>query len=276
MDETQGLSSEVPVSETLADENLESPVSNENDVDSKTESPSYATDKDSLAVQKRLKRLERNHQRELRSVQDELAQVRRIAEMQSSQNSQNGSGQSNGVNGMLSPDGSGSYMPPQGEDERIARAVEMAFQRQNQQMQQLQQHQNQQYMANKYQDLSKRLDIGSDKYDDFDSVVRDNPKFTETMRDVSLGLPHPEEVLYHIGKTPDVLEKISSLKPIDQMKEMIALSHTLTSGGMKSPSKSADTLGEIRATPRSSSSIDENTPISDLKTRIRDQGLKWK
>jgi len=270
MDEAQGLSSEMPVSEETSDQVLESPVSaDETEGQSNDEPSSAKTDKDSLGFQKRLKRLERNHQRDLRMLQEENAQLRRIAEMQSAQGSQQGSG--------LAPNG--QLPPPQTEEERIARAVSLVLQKQEEQKQLLQQQQNQQYLQSKYQDLNRRFDMGSDKYDDFDDVVRSptNTKFTASMRDIALGLPNPEEVLYHIGKNPDVLDKISNLRPLDQMKEMISLSHSLISGGNKSQPKAADTIGDIRATPRTSSAgITESTPISDIKARIRNQGFKWK
>jgi len=269
MDEAQGLSSEMPVSEETSDQVLESPVSaDETEGQSNDEPSSAKTDKDSLGFQKRLKRLERNHQRDLRMLQEENAQLRRIAEMQSAQGSQQGSG--------LAPNG--QLPPPQTEEERIMRAVQMIRANDQAEQQKQLQQQNQQYLANKYQDLNKRLDMGSDKYDDFDDVVRaPDAKFTSNMRDIALGLPNPEEVLYHIGKNPDVLDKISNLRPLDQMKEMISLSHSLISGGNKSQPKAADTIGDIRATPRTSSAgITESTPISDIKARIRNQGFKWK
>lgn len=157
-------------------------------------------------------------------------------------------------------------------DEQIHRAVSLALQAKEQQERQAQQAQQAMLVQQEYQNLHHRLDAASDKYDDFDDVVRgENAKFTDVMRDTALVLPNAEDVLYKLGKNPAELERISKLPPIQQARELVTLSHALTAGGMGKGTNGAQTkvMGEIKGTPSSSVEINGKTPVSVLRDKLK-------
>jgi len=134
-----------------------------------------------------------------------------------------------------------------------------------------------QHVHRKYQDLSSHLDHMADKYDDFDELVRghDAP-FTTQLRDAALVLPKSGpgsagEVLYKLGKNKEDLERISKLHPLDQVTEMVKLSHALISGsGNQGGNQTHRPLGNIKNNPvTNSGAVTEKTSVGELRKRMR-------
>jgi len=229
-------------------------------VNEETHEPEGESNKgDSLSVQKRLKQQKRAHEREIRELHA------RMAEMQS----------------QSQPNQQQQYSPqeaqgnPSGMDDAIHKAVSFALQHKEMEERKMKEMEGQREIAKQYQDLNKHLDSTSDKYDDFEDVVRgDSTPFTAHMRDAALMLPKKGpgsagEVLYKLGKDPEELARISKLHPVKQASELVALSHALIAGGEQKQSQSRP-LGSIKANPVvNSAGITEKTPVSDIRDRMK-------
>jgi hypothetical protein len=160
-------------------------------------------------------------------------------------------------------------------DAQIHKAVSYALQHKDMEERRAKDAERMQHVHRQYQELDKHLDNTSDKYDDFDDVVRgDHAPFTPHMRDAALMLPRKGngsagEVLYKLGKNSSELERISKLHPLDQASEMVKLSHALISGGENTSSQSRP-LGQIKSNPVTNShTVTDKTPVSELRKRMK-------
>jgi len=76
--------------------------------------------------------------------------------------------------------------------------------------------------------FNERIEKFSDTVDDFDEVVRnENLSITQVMADAASEMETGAEVLYHLGKNPDVAREISRLSPFSQAREMGRIEATL-------------------------------------------------
>ena len=236
--------------------------------ESQGESPQSNVKDDPLYVQKRLKQQKRAHEREIRELH---------AKINSMQN--NGSVNTAGTQQDQSPYQPGSV------DDQIHKAVSHVLGLREQEEQRAKQQQSQMHVAKQYQELNKHLDNVSDKYDDFDDVVRgqDTP-FTPHMRDAALLLDMDHnnpgsagEVLYKLGKNPEELSRISKLHPLEQAREMNKLARALIKGGdnEKSAASQPKVMGAIKNSPvRNNTQITDKTPISTLRERMKSRDWK--
>jgi hypothetical protein len=210
-----------------------------------------------VGVKERLGRQEKRHQRELRQMKAELqAMQQMMSQPQQSQDNQ----QMN------------SYGDPNSAvDEQIHKAVSLALHAQEEQKRKAKEQESQDHVNRRYSSLNSDLDKASDKYDDFDDVVRaQDAPFTPAMRDAALFLDNPAEVLYKLGKNKEELKRIAQLHPVDQAKEMVKLSHALMSGGgnaEKSPQSRP--MGNIKNNPVNPSSVSEKTPVGELRRQMK-------
>ncbi|HXK00708.1 MAG TPA: hypothetical protein VNF93_02340 [Buchnera sp. (in: enterobacteria)] len=145
-----------------------------------------------------------------------------------------------------------------------------------------QQYQNAQHVYKKQSELASTLDKHSEKYDDFDDVVKakDAP-YTESMQAVALllhdipGMDIPE-TLYRLGKDKNKLHEISKLHPLDQAKEVMKLAiATMNNGGSKSNNTASQPLGNIKNNPVTSSSVNSKTSVGEIRRRMKENGNKW-
>ena len=220
-------------------------------------SPSEAHhESDPVYVQKRLKRQQRAHEREMREMRDAMSNMQQ--QHQAPQHEAE------------------SYQGNPG-DEQIHRAVSYALQHRDMEERKAHESRQMQHVHRKYQDLSSHLDHMADKYDDFDDLVRghDAP-FTSQLRDAALVLPKngagsAGEALYKLGKNKEDLERISKLHPLDQVSEMVKLSHALISGGGSPGSTQTHRpLGNIKNNPVSNSGgVTDKTSVRNLRKRMR-------
>lgn len=253
--------------ENLADEVMES-VGVKDEGEGTENSVTDEAKTDPLYVQKRLKQQKRSHEREIRELHA------KIGELQNS-------------NTMQQPSDYQAENPyadqPQagGVDEQIHRAVSYALGHKDREERKAKDAERVAYVHRQLGELNKHLDGVSDKYDDFDDVVRgQTTPFTTYMRDASLTLPRTGkgsagEVLYSLGKSPEELKRISQLHPLDQMSEMVKLSHALMAGNDKTSSPSSKPLGNVKSNPvTNSASITEKTSVSEIRKRMQ-SGRKW-
>ncbi len=255
-----------PEQEVLADEVNESLGMSDDGTEARGDAHEHHEDKkseDPLYVQKRLKQQKRAHEREVRELHA------RMADMQSQMN-QNQQPQ------QQSMDQSMQGGSPQGVDEQIHKAVSYALQHKENEERKAHQAEQAMHVQKQYDGLHKHLDNMSDKYDDFDEVVRGHDvPITTAMRDASLLLPQEGpgsagEVLYKLGKDRDALNRIKNLHPLEQARELNKLSRSLEIGGNKLMSEPPRTLGNIKSNPVSNSAaVTDKTPVSDLRKRMR-------
>lgn len=162
-------------------------------------------------------------------------------------------------------------------NENIYAAVTKALQIQKEQEHRAKEAEKMQHVHKQYQNLKDQLDNGSSKYDDFDDVVNsDDAPYTEAMRDAALLIGNPSETLYHLGKDRDKLKKLSELHPLEQAKEVVRMSIALMSGnGKKESSDNFKPLGQIKNNPVNTTHVNENTSVSDLRSRMKSGNKHW-
>lgn len=221
---------------------------------------------DPLYVQKRLKQQKRAHDRELREMHA------RIAELQNQVSPNNQQNDASAYSGNAQPQQFGQP----GMDETIQKAVGFALQHRDMEERKAKEAQAQAELAKQYQSMQRHLDQTSDKYDDFDQVVRESHlPFTPTIRDAALllgseGAGSAGEVLYKLGKNPQELERISKLLPHQQAAEVIALGKALERGSNEKGSSQPKSLGTIKANPVvNSAGINDKTPPSAIRALMK-------
>jgi hypothetical protein len=218
------------------------------------------------AVQKRVHALKRNHRKEIRELHD------RISAMESMRSGDSANpGQQIHHNPYDSPG-----QPPvvgMNEEERIQHAVRMALGMKDHEERQAKNAEMQTHVHKQYQRLNDEFDNASEKYDDFDDVVRDKDMpFTPHVRDALLLVENPAEVAYKLGKNRGELERISKLHPLDQAREVNKLSFSLMGNHGNKPTANQKTapMGGIRPNPVSSSTaVTGKTPPGEIRRRMK-------
>jgi hypothetical protein len=262
MDAAQDMSGQEK--ETLAGDVMESlgePQEAGQDLDQSHDSNGGQSPNDPLYVQKRLKQQKRAHEREIRALHDQIRSM-----------------QSQGDQSMQSPQASamGTMDSPQSGDmaTHIQSAVNQVLAHRDMEERKIKQAEHQAHVEKQYQDLNKHLDSTSDKYDDFDDIVRGDTPYTAHMRDAALLLPRSgpgsaAETLYKLGKNPEELERIRKLLPIEQARELHALSHALVRGADNKPTPESRPMGGIKSNPVVNYAITDKTPSSEIRARMK-------
>lgn len=173
-------------------------------------------DTDPVSVQQRLNKQASRHRREMREMQEQVARLQNhVQSMQTSPDSQ------------VTP----FQQAVSQSDDPIARAVHAALQAQEAHKQQMAAAEQQAHVQKQYERLNQHFDKASEKYEDFDDVVRGNDApFSHAIRDALLLVDNPAEVAYKLGKNRDDLSRIAKLHPIDQAREVNKLSFALMGG----------------------------------------------
>ncbi len=217
------------------------------------------------SVQKRVHALKRNHRKEIRELHD------RISHMEAMRGGDSANpGQQIHHNPYDSP---GQPTPPgMNEDERIQHAVRLALGMKEHEEKQAKNAEMQTHVHKQYQRLNDEFDHASDKYDDFDDVVRGSDvPFTPHVRDALLLVENPAEVAYRLGKNRSELERISKLHPLDQAREVNKLSFSLMGNhGKPTANQKTTPMGGIRQNPVSSSTaVTGKTPPGEIRRRMK-------
>jgi hypothetical protein len=266
MDSAQEMSNQ---DKELAGEVMESlgePKEAASEINESHESVGHENTNDPLYVQKRLKQQKRAHEREMREMHARMAEMQSRMSPNQPEQSQQG----------------GHYEAPQGGiEEQIHKAVSYALGHKEREESKAREAKNAAHVHKQYHELHKHLDKVADEIDDFDEVVRgEDAPFSAHMRDAALFLPKSGpgsagKVLYHLGKNPDQLHRISNLHPLDQAAEMVKLSHALISGGEQKGSQPRP-LGQIKSNPVvNTHAVNDKTPVSELRKRMKAGSKNW-
>ncbi len=221
---------------------------------------------DPYGVKKRLGMQAKKHQREMRQMQEQLMRMQTHINGDSAnphaseynQNPYNSPGQPSAV--------------PMSEEEKIQKAVRFALGAKEHQERQEKDAERQAHVHKQYKRMNDEFDKASDKYDDFDDVVRgDDVPFTPHVRDALLLVENPADVAYRLGKNKSELERISKLHPLDQAREVNKLSFSLMGGNNGKPSKSSSNpMGSVKVNPaHSSNAVTDKTPPSVIRARMK-------
>jgi hypothetical protein len=226
---------------------------------------------DPYGVKKRLGMQAKKHQREMRQMQSQMLQLQQqmAGQPSDSTNTQVPHNPQNAYPSYGQPNGA-----TMSEEEKIQRAVQLALGMKDQEQKQAMRAQQQAHVQKQYQNLNDEFDKASDKYDDFDDVVRgENVPFTPHVRDALLLVNNPADVAYRLGKNPSELERISQLHPLDQAREVNKLSFSLMNGGNgknTSGANKSNPMGQIKGNPAiSSGAVTGNTPPSTIRARMK-------
>lgn len=214
---------------------------------------------------KKLGMQEKRHKKEMRKMQQQLDELR--SHLGSRPEPQH------------SPENMGAYnsQPEMSENlnPQIYAAVQKALQ-----MEKDREHV--QHIHKQYESLKSHLDSASEKYDDFDDVVKsDDAPYTETMKGIATvihGIPglDASETLYHLGKDRNKLHKLSQLPPIEQSREVLKMAMSLMNSSNKpNANNESKPLGQIKNNPVHSKYVNENTPASEIRRRMKSGEKKW-
>jgi hypothetical protein len=220
------------------------------------------------AVRKRIHQQAKKHHREMRVMQDQLSNL----QVQLGQGRDFHQQPTNPYNSPGQPNA-----PTSSEEERIQKAVRYALDAKDAESRKAKEAESQAHVQRQYQRLHDEFDKASDKYEDFDDVVRGDAPFSPAMRDALLFVDNPAEVAYKLGKNRQELSRLSQLHPLDQAREINKLSFALMNGngGKASSSPRSNPINPLRANPvNNSSAVTEKTPVSNIRTRMK-QGT-WK
>ena len=225
-----------------------------------------ANEDDPISVKKRLGMQAKKHQREIRALHERLSQMQTMMSGDSA-NPQ----QSHNYNSNPYPSPGQPNPPGMNEEEKIQHAVRMALGMKEHEQRQADEAQKMAHVHKQYQRLNDEFDRASDKYEDFDDVVRgDDMPFTPHVRDALLLVENPAEVAYRLGKNRSELERISKLHPLDQAREVNKLSFSLMGGSSGKPQSSKPApLGTIRSNGANSSAVTGKTPPSEIRARMK-------
>jgi hypothetical protein len=222
-------------------------------------------------VQKRLHSQSNKHRKEMRQMQEQMMQMQAQFQNANMDSANPANHQTHNSNPYPSP---GQPNPPgMSEEDRIHQAVRYALGAKDHEERKAKEAQHASHVHKQYQRLNDEFDKASDKYDDFDDVVRhEDVPFTPHVRDALLLVENPAEVAYRLGKNKSELERISRLHPLDQAREVNKLSFSLMGGkdGKSSSPTKASPLGNIRQNPaHSSHAITDKTPPSEIRRRMK-------
>jgi len=226
-----------------------------------------ASQDEPYSIKKRLGMQAKKHQREMRQLHDRIEQMHAMMAGGDSANPQY-------TNHTTNPYNSPGQPPPpsMSEEDRIQQAVRYALGAKEHEEKQAKVAESQAHVHKQYQRLNNEFDKASEKYEDFDDVVRgDDVPFTPHVRDALLLVENPADVAYKLGRNKAELERISKLHPLDQAREVNKLSFSLLGGNdSKSPSSKSAPMGSVRVNPVSSSgAITGKTPPSVIRARMK-------
>ena len=121
-------------------------------------------------------------------------------------------------------------------------------------------------------DFSVRESDYSADFDDYHSVTRSTDlKLSQEMVDVAQGSEHGPAILYHLGKNPDVSERLARMAPMDMAREIGRIEATQLakppsiSKAPKPPTKLKGT--DTASTVRSDTAASDNLTTEEWRRR---------
>jgi len=226
-----------------------------------------AAEDDPYGVKKRLGMQAKKHQREMRQMQEQMLRL------QAQFGGDSANPQQSAYNSNPYPSPGQPNPAAMSEEEKIQKAVRFALGAKEHEEKQAKMAERQAHVHKQYQRLNDEFDRASEKYEDFDDIVRDgDAPFTDHVRDALLLVENPAEVAYRLGKNRAELERISQLHPLDQARQVNKLSFSLMGGnnGKTSAPTKSNPLGTVRANPaHSSTAVTDKTPPSVIRARMK-------
>lgn len=219
------------------------------------------------SIKKRLGMQAKKHQREMRQLHERIEQMQNMIGGGDSANPQHSAYSQNFYSSPGQPN-----PPAMSEEEKIQKAVRFALGAKDHEEKQAKAAEVQAHVHKQYQRLNDEFDRASEKYEDFDDVVRgDDIPFTPHVRDALLLVENPADVAYKLGRNKAELERISRLHPLDQAREVNKLSFSLMGGSSGKPTSSKPApLGAVRANPaNSSTAVTDKTPPAVIRARMK-------
>lgn len=260
MDDNASLNQESNEPEVMESLGVDAPASE----DSSDESAQggLVKDSDPHAIKKRLGQQAKKHQREMRQMQEQIASMQSMMNRPNQMPPQMDSMAPQNSNGMSI-------------EEQIQRGVRYALQAREEQEKQAKEAERMAHVHRQYERLNEEFDKASDKYDDFDDVVRghDAP-FSPAIRDALLMVHNPSEVAYKLGKNRQDLDRISKLHPLEQAREVNKLSFALM-GGNSAPSASRGSSNSLMENVKSKPVVNSQ-PNTASSIRARMKAGTWK
>jgi len=217
------------------------------------------------SIKKRLGMQAKKHAREMRQMQEHMMRMQAQLGGDSANPQQNYNSNPYPSPGQPNP-------PAMSEEEKIHKAVRFALGAKENEERQAKEAEHVTHVHKQYQRLNDEFDKASDKYDDFDDMVRgDDVPFTPHVRDALLLVENPAEVAYRLGKNKSELERISRLHPLDQAREVNKLSFSLMGNhGKPTANQKSTPMGGIRQNPaHSSTAVTDKTPPSVIRARMK-------
>ncbi len=261
----------VNADQSVSADAVDSSVVDDPSVSSDDNSPSSGSDIDYDAwpdsAKKRIGKKNKYHRRELDSMKYRL-------EEQMSINAQLASAAPHSYQEQQAQ--AGYEQPQQGVDQNsVQYQVAAEFKRredeQNYQVAQQRQVEQQQVMDDQTNRLMNDIDDASDRYPDFDDVVRrDDLPITQTMVEVAKLSPNGADLLYFLGKNPKEVTRISKLKDYHQAREVMKHMVNLNSKGGH-VSKAPPPVSPLGNGDVSSAKSASRMSYSELKQRDRDK-----
>jgi hypothetical protein len=220
---------------------------------------------DPYGVKKRLGMQAKKHQREMRQMQEQMHHMQ--AQLGGESANPNYSSHANSYPSPGQPNPPGLT-----EEDRIHKAVRFALGAKEHEERQAKEAEHANHVHKQYKRLNDEFDKASEKYEDFDDVVREgDAPFSNHVRDALLLVENPAEVAYKLGKNRSELERISRLHPIDQAREVNKLSYSLMGNhGKPTANPKSAPMGSIRQNPaHSSTAVTDKTPPSVIRARMK-------
>ncbi len=257
-----------------------SQVTGENDEQSGNDNPGYSDEAEADAaeqesmpddpqtvIKKRLGMQAKKHQREMRAMQEQMMSMQAQFQNANMDSANPANHQSHPYSSPGQPNS-----PAMSEEERIQKAVRYALGAKEHEEKQAKEAEYMNHIHKQYQRLDDEFDKASDKYDDFDDVVKGHDvPFTPHVRDALLLVENPAEVAYRLGKNKSELERISRLHPLDQAREVNKLSFSLMGNhGKPTANQKSTPMGSIRQNPaHTSTAVTDKTPPSVIRARMK-------
>lgn len=116
------------------------------------------------------------------------------------------------------------------------------------------------------------LEKGAEAYDDFEAVTtNDDLSITPVMADALLSSEKGHELWYHLGKHPELADRIADMHPVQQLMELGRLEATLSGRKPSAAPKPTTTLN-----PRGSSAnaLSDKLSVDDWMKRRREEVRK--
>jgi hypothetical protein len=117
------------------------------------------------------------------------------------------------------------------------------------------------------------LDAGTEKYDDFEAVTtNEDLTITPVMADALLSAEKGDELWYHLGKNPELAEKIAAMHPVKQLMELGRLEATLAVG--KRASTAPKPIDPVTSRGSTNNTLSDNLSTKEWMRRRNEEVRK--